>query len=38
MLGHADISITLHVYAHFSPHMQQTAADVMQRVFGQRGA
>jgi integrase len=34
MLGHADISITLRVYAHVTPHMQQTAVDVMQHVFG----
>ncbi len=38
MLGHADISITLRVYAHVSPHMQQAAVDVMQRVFGRQGA
>ena len=33
MLGHADISITLRVYAHVTPHMQQVAADVMDAVF-----
>lgn len=34
MLGHADISITLRVYAHITPHMQQTAADVVGRIYG----
>lgn len=34
MLGHADISITLRVYAHVIPHMQQAAAAVMDAVFG----
>jgi hypothetical protein len=29
MLGHADASITLRVYAHVMPHMQQQAADAM---------
>ena len=29
MLGHADISITLRIYAHVMPNMQQAAADVM---------
>lgn len=38
MLGHADISITLRVYAHVNPTMQQAAVDVMERVFGQRRA
>jgi integrase len=33
MLGHADISITLRVYAHVTPHMQQAAADVMDALF-----
>jgi len=32
MLGHSDISITLRVYAHVVPHMQQLAADVMDTV------
>ncbi len=32
MLGHADISITLRVYVHVIPHMQQAAADVMDVV------
>jgi integrase len=33
MLGHANISITLRVYAHVTPHMQQGAADVMDGLF-----
>jgi len=38
MLGHADVSITLRVYAHVMPHMQQQAADAMDATFGLRGA
>jgi integrase len=38
MLGHADIAITLRVYAHVTPHMQQAAADVMDRIYGTRPA
>ncbi len=34
MLGHADISITLRVYAHVTPHMQETAVLVMENLFG----
>lgn len=37
MLGHADISITLRVYAHVTPHMQQAAVDVMDHLFGAQG-
>jgi integrase len=33
MLGHADISITLRVYAHVTPHMQQAAVAVMDALF-----
>ncbi len=33
-LGHADIAITLRVYAHVTRHMQQAAADVMDRTYG----
>jgi integrase len=33
MLGHADISITLRVYAHVTPHMQQAAVQVMDALF-----
>jgi integrase len=34
MLGHADISITLRVYAHVTPNMQQAAVEVMDAMFG----
>jgi integrase len=34
MLGHADVSITLRVYAHVLPHMQQQAAEAMDATFG----
>lgn len=34
MLGHADISITLRVYAHVTPNMQQAVVDVMESLFG----
>lgn len=34
MLGYADISITLRVYAHVTPTMQQAAVDVMEHIFG----
>jgi integrase len=33
MLGHADIAITLRVYAHVTPHMQAAAASMMDVVF-----
>ena len=33
MLGHADIAITLRIYAHVIPNMQQVAADVMDSMF-----
>jgi integrase len=29
MLGHSQISITLGLYSHVTPHMQQQAADAM---------
>lgn len=32
MLGHSNVSITLNVYGHVLPHMQQEAADLMDRV------
>jgi integrase len=35
MLGHADISITLRVYAHVTPHMQQAAVQVMDALFAE---
>lgn len=34
MLGHADIAITLRVYAHVTPTMQQAAVDAMEHIFG----
>ena len=34
MLGHADISITLRVYAHVTPNMQEAAVKVMDSLFG----
>lgn len=36
MLGHADISITLRIYAHVTPHMQQAAVAVMDALFYHR--
>jgi integrase len=38
MLGHADISITLRVYAHVTPNMQQAAVAVMDELFGMKEA
>jgi integrase len=38
MLGHADISITLRVYAHVTEGMQQAAVDTMEQIFGLRKA
>lgn len=35
MLGHADISITLRVYAHVLPHMQQSAMAAMAGLIGE---
>jgi hypothetical protein len=34
VLGHADTSITLRIYAYATPHMQQAAVDVMEHVLG----
>ncbi len=34
MLGHADISITLHIYAHVLPHMQHSAVQAMEALLG----
>jgi integrase len=34
MLGHADISITLGIYSHVTPHMQQQAAAAMDAALG----
>jgi integrase len=36
MLGHADISITLCIYAHVTPNMQQAAVAVMDSLFGEK--
>jgi integrase len=33
MLGHADMSITLRVYAHATPHMRQAAVAVIDALF-----
>jgi integrase len=38
MLGHADISITLRIYSHVIPNMQQVAADVMDGLFATKDA
>ena len=35
MLGHASISITLYVYSHALPDMQQEAATAMDAIFGE---
>lgn len=32
MLGHSQISVTLDVYSHVTPHMQQLAADTMDAI------
>ena len=34
MLGHSNVSITLNLYAHVLPHMQQQLADEMDAVIG----
>jgi integrase len=38
MLSRADIATTLRVYAHVTPTMQQAAVDIMDRMFGDKGA
>ncbi len=35
MLGHADISVTLGIYSHVTPHMQQQAAAAMDATLGE---
>jgi integrase len=35
MLGHSQISITLDVYSHVTPHMQELAAQAMDEVFNE---
>lgn len=34
MLGHSSVVITLQIYAHVTPHMQQAIVDTMDAVFG----
>jgi integrase len=34
MLGHASVSITLNLYGHVLPHMQQQLADEMDSIIG----
>jgi integrase len=34
MLGHSTIAITLDIYSHVVPHMQQEAASIMDDVLG----
>jgi integrase len=38
MLGHTDIAITLRVYAHVLPHMQQAAITAMEGLIGEWSA
>jgi integrase len=35
MLGHADITTTLRIYAHVIPSMHQAAADIMDDILGE---
>ncbi len=35
MLGHVSIAITLDIYSHVVPHMQQQAADAMDDLLGE---
>lgn len=37
MLGHADITVTLKIYAHLMPSAQEQAAGAMDRLFGAAG-
>ena len=34
MLGHADVAITLRIYAHVLPHMQHSAVQAMEVLLG----
>jgi integrase len=34
MLGHSSVTITLNIYAHVLPHMQQSAVDAMSNLLG----
>jgi integrase len=38
MLGHANVSITLRIYAHVLPHMQQAAAQAMDDILGEQSS
>jgi integrase len=35
ILGHADVAITLSIYGHVTPHMQQVALAVIEEVLGE---
>jgi Phage integrase family len=37
MLGHSHVSVTLGIYSHVTPHIQQQAADAMDQALGLRG-
>ena len=37
MLGHSNVSITLSIYAHGLPHMQQSAVSAMDTLLGSSG-
>jgi integrase len=37
MLGHANVRITLDIYSHVTPDIQQRAAQAMDDIFNQRG-
>ena len=34
MLGHSNVAITLRIYAHVLPHMQQSAMQAMDNMIG----
>ncbi len=34
MLGHSDVEVTLGIYSHVTPHMQQQAAKAMDDALG----
>src|SRR6185312_13490788 len=36
MLGHSNVSITLQIYAHVLPHMQQSAVQAMEQMLVNR--
>jgi integrase len=35
MLGHSSVSITLNIYAHVLPHMQQSAVSAMDQLLAE---